>query len=118
MPAIISIWIIVLLFIFSIIMIITEKINRAVVVVSASCVVYSVLFFIEHAEYQIIADFIIGTQEDNYGNLRSLILIVSMMMIVEISNTGGLFQFIAFKLIQITRGAPIKLLIKIGRAHV
>jgi Na+/H+ antiporter NhaD/arsenite permease-like protein len=107
----ISIWIIVILFICSILLIATEKINRAVVVLSASAITYCVLFFIEHAEYQIIVDFLIGTQEDNYGNIRSLILIVSMMMIVEISNTGGLFQFIAFKLIQFTKGAPTKLLI-------
>jgi len=108
--ATISIWIIALLFILSIILIASEKINRAVVVLSASCITYSVLIFIEHAKYQLIVDFLIGTAEDNYGNLRSLVLIVSMMMIVEISNTGGLFQFMAFKLIQFTKGEPVKLL--------
>ncbi|MFW9952724.1 MAG: SLC13 family permease, partial [Candidatus Thorarchaeota archaeon] len=52
-----------------------------------------------------------GTEQDNYVNLHSLLLIFGIMTIVVISVDGGLFQFLSFRLIQMTRGKPAYLLI-------
>ncbi|WP_163470019.1 ArsB/NhaD family transporter [Fusobacterium sp. IOR10] len=44
-------------------------------------------------------------------NLEVLILLMGMMMIVEIMSETGIFQWIAIKLAQVSKGDPIKILI-------
>jgi len=44
-------------------------------------------------------------------NLEVLILLMGMMMIVEIMSETGIFQWIAIKLAQVSKGNPIKILI-------
>lgn len=52
-----------------------------------------------------------GTETDGFVNLHSLILIIGMMIIVKIASDAGLFQFIAIKLIQLSKGKPIRLML-------
>ncbi len=73
-------------------------------------IAYFVLIFIEGYDFSIIVDLMFSTNE-NYVNLHSLILIISMMMIVQISHEAGLFQFISIYLIKFSKGKPIPLMI-------
>ena len=73
-------------------------------------ITYFVLIFLERLNFSIIVELLFGTQEDNFVNLHSLILIIAMMMIVIISNEAGVFQFIAILLIKFSKGKPITLM--------
>jgi len=41
------------------------------------------------------------------ANIHSLILILGMLFIIQICNSAGIFQFVAFRLIQKTKGRPL-----------
>ncbi len=49
---------------------------------------------------------LIGTPADGFDNFYALILVLSMLAIVEIGKDGGVFQFLVFKLVQMTKGRP------------
>jgi len=103
--------IIVCCFICTIALILTRKLNRAVAALAGALVTYFTLIFIEHVDNSIIIDFLFGTKENGYVNLHALVLIIGMFLIVQICHSAGVFQFIGFKLIQISKGRPIYLLI-------
>ncbi|MBY9004036.1 MAG: hypothetical protein KGD73_08700 [Candidatus Lokiarchaeota archaeon] len=69
------------------------------------------MVFIEGFNFSVIVQLLFGSEEDGFVNLHSLILIIGMMIIVQISNEAGVFQFIASKLIKFSGGNPIKLMI-------
>ena len=73
-------------------------------------VAYFVLIFIEGKEFSVIVNLMFSIDED-FVNLHSLILILSMMIIVQISHEAGLFQFIAIYLIKLSKTKPIRLMI-------
>ncbi len=97
-------------FIVVIVIIFTEKINRAVVTITAALITYFTLIFIEHLEFSTLVDLLIGTKDDGFVNLHTLILIVGMMFIVQISDEAGLFQFIGVLAIKMSKGKPIALM--------
>ncbi|MHA1690269.1 MAG: SLC13 family permease, partial [Candidatus Heimdallarchaeaceae archaeon] len=55
-------------------------------------------------------DLLFGTPADGFVNLHSLILILGMMFIVQISAEVGLFQFLGILAIKISKGKPIALM--------
>ena len=73
-------------------------------------VAYFVLIFIEGFDFSVVVNLMFSIDED-YVNLHSLILIISMMIIVQISHEAGLFQFIAIYLIKLSKGKPVLLMI-------
>jgi len=97
-------------FIGVIILIITEKLNRAVATLSGAIIVYFVLIFIEKLDFKIIFELLFSSEEEGFVNLHSLILILGMMFIIQISNEAGVFQFLALNLIKISKGKPIYLM--------
>ncbi len=107
----ISAIIIISCFIGVIIFIITEKVNRAIISLIGAMITYFVLVFIESLNFTVIVELLFGSESDGFVNLHSLILIIGMMIIVQISNQAGVFQFIASKLIKFSGGNPIKLMI-------
>ncbi|MFW9948271.1 MAG: SLC13 family permease [Candidatus Odinarchaeota archaeon] len=107
---ILSILIVLGCFIGVIILIITEKLNRAVAALSGAIIVYFVLIFIEKLDFKIIFELLFSSEGEGFVNLHSLILIIGMMFIVQISNEAGLFQFLALNLIKISKGKPVYLL--------
>ncbi len=107
---IISLIIILSCFIGVVVCILTNKLNRAVAALLGAVIVYFVLIFIEGNSFSLIVDLIFGTQEEGFVNTHSLIIIIAMLIIVEIGNEAGLFQFMAIKLIQYSNGRPILLL--------
>jgi len=94
-----------------ILLIITEKLNRAVAALSGAIISYFVLIFIENYDFSIIVNFLFSTKEEGFVNLHALILIIGMMIIVNVCHEAGLFQFIAIKLIKLSKAKPIILMI-------
>jgi Na+/H+ antiporter NhaD/arsenite permease-like protein len=88
----------------------TNKLNRAVASLSGAVIVYFALIFIEGLDFKVILDLLFGTETEGFVNLHSLILIISMMFIVQISNEAGLFQIIALTLIKLSKGKPLYLM--------
>jgi Na+/H+ antiporter NhaD/arsenite permease-like protein len=108
---IISIIIILACFIAVIILIITDKLNRAISSLLGAVITYFVLIFIEGLDFSIIVELLFGSPVEGFVNLHSLILIIGMMMIVQIAHEAGSFQFIAIKLIKFSGGKPVNLMI-------
>ena len=99
-------------FIGVVILIFTNALNRAVAALLGAIITYFTLIFIEKMNYSVIAELLFGSSADDFGNLHALILIMGMMIIVQISNDAGVFQFIALKMVQMTKGKPILFLRK------
>jgi len=98
-------------FIGLIILILTDKLNRAIASLAGAVISYLALVFLEGYDYTLIVDLLFGNQIEGFVNLHSLVLIISMMLIVEISHQAGTFQFIAGYLIKLSKGKPILLMI-------
>jgi len=98
-------------FIGVIILIFTDKLNRAIAALSGAAITFFALTFINGTNFVTFLGFMFGSVTDNFVNLHSLILILGMMFIVQICNEAGVFQFLAFKLVQWTKGEPTKLLL-------
>jgi len=111
---IISIFIILSCFIGVIVLIITNKLNRAISSLLGALITYFVLIFIEGKDFSIIVELLFGTPPppgEGYVNLHSLIMIIGTMIIVQIAHEAGSFQFIAGKLIKLSKGKPVYLMI-------
>ena len=106
----ISIFIIISCFLGVIVLILLNKLNRAIASLAGGLITYFTLLFIEGKDFSVIVSLLFGSQEDNFANLHSLILIISIMIIIQISSESGLFQFLAIKLIKFTKDKPIRLM--------
>jgi Na+/H+ antiporter NhaD/arsenite permease-like protein len=107
---ILSIIIVLGCFIGVIVLIITGKLNRAIASLSGAVIVYFVLIYLEGKDFKVILDLLFGSESEDFVNLHSLILIIGMMFIVEISKEAGLFQFFALNLIKLSKGKPVYLM--------
>ncbi len=108
---IISVIIILSCFIAVILLIITNKLNRAIASLLGAIITYFVLIFIEGLDFSIIVELLFGSPAEGFVNLHSLILITGTMMIVQIAHEAGSFQFIAGKLVKLSGGKPVNLMI-------
>jgi Na+/H+ antiporter NhaD/arsenite permease-like protein len=106
-----GILILLIVFISFIVLLAINKIDRTLVALGCGIISYLVLLFFENAQFGVLAEFIVGTSENGYVNLHSLLLILGIMIIVAISVEGGLFQFLSFRLVQMTKGKPVYLMI-------
>ncbi|MFW9949933.1 MAG: SLC13 family permease [Candidatus Thorarchaeota archaeon] len=106
---VISILIILCCFFGVIILILAGK-NRAVSSLFGALIVYFVLIYVENKDFIIIIDLLFGTAQDNYSNVHSLILIISIMIIIQISSDAGLFQVLAISLVKLSKGKPLYLM--------
>jgi len=61
-------------------------------------------------DFKVILELLFGSEAEGFVNLHSLILIIAMMFIVQISNEAGLFQFFALNLIKFSKGKPLYLM--------
>ncbi|TFG17793.1 MAG: hypothetical protein EU531_02135 [Promethearchaeota archaeon] len=107
---ILSIIIVLGCFIGVILLIVTERLNRAVAALIGAVIVYLTLTFLEGMDFQVILELLFGSESEGFVNLHSLILIIAMMFIVQISNEAGLFQFFALNLIKLSKGKPLYLM--------
>lgn len=103
--------IILISFITLIILIITERLNRAIASLAAAIITYFVLVLLEGYNFSIVVDLMFSSQDDDFVNLHSLILIIGMMIVVNICHEAGTFQLIAVTLIKLSGGKPIRLMV-------
>ena len=94
-----------------ILLILNNKINRAIVAISGAVVTYYTLVFLDGMDFSVIVGLLFGTAEDDFVNLHSLILIIGMMLVIQIAEEAGVFQFLAAFVIKRSNGDPIKLMI-------
>jgi len=98
-------------FLLVLIFILTNKLNRAISSLLGAVITYFVLIFIEGYDFSIIVELLFGTPSEGFVNLHSIILIIGVMMIVQIAHEAGAFQFIAGKLIKLSGGKPVLLMV-------
>jgi Na+/H+ antiporter NhaD/arsenite permease-like protein len=87
-----------------------DVMERSILALIAGLITYIVLIFMENAPPIIFVEYIIGTSDEGYTNFHSIVLLFSMMLLVQIANEGGLFQYMSFRLIQLTKGRPYLLM--------
>lgn len=115
----ISIIIIVSCFIGVLICIITDKVNKAIAALIGSLIAYFTLIALNKAKPSDFVDMLFGQPPGltetgpGYSNLHALVLIIGMLFIVQVCTSAGVFQFIAIKVVKMTRGKPFLLLIAI-----
>lgn len=85
--------------------------NRAIASLVGALICYFVLIFLEKKNFTIIVDLLFSSSSEGYVNLHSLILIIGMMIIIQVSHEAGTFQFIAINLIKLSKGKPIRLML-------
>lgn len=93
------------------ILILTEKINRVIVAISGALITYYTIIYIDGKDFSVIVGMLFGTPTDGFVNLRSLILIIGIMIIIEIADESGLFQLVAAYVIKRSNGNPVQLMI-------
>ena len=91
--------IIVLVFIAVIVILMMEKLNRAILVIIGALICLFTLKFIKNEPFDLIVSFLFGNAEDGYVNFHSILLIFGMTIIVQICHKAGVFKFIAFKFV-------------------
>ena len=109
-----SIILLLVLFIIMLVLIGKGTIERAAIVLICALVAFFIIITLEKAPPDVVVGFLFGTVTNNFTNFHTLLLIFGMMVISTICQQTGLFQFIASKMIQVTRGDPKKLVIFIG----
>lgn len=103
--------ILILTFIGLIVIISLDKIDRALLALIAALITFLVIVFLERESPNVIFTFLFGSEDDNYQNFHSLLLFFSMMFVVQLSSEGGVFQYITFKLLKMTKGKPVLLML-------
>jgi len=84
-----------------IILITVGKVNRLMAAFIGAIIVSFFLLYIDNIDITIVAGFILG--EDS-SNLHTVLFIFGMMMIITVCKKAGVFDFIAFKLVQLSKG--------------
>lgn len=89
----------VIIFLFTYAIIISEKINRAVIALLGAVVMLVLQIVDTHTAFT------------SYIEWNTIFLLVGMMILVAITNRTGVFQYIAVKAAQSAKGKPIQILI-------
>ncbi len=99
------------IFIFMLYLIAKDVMERTALAVFLAALSYLVILIFTEAPLTIVFDFMVGSEEDGFSNLRTIMLIFGFSVISFLAQKSGLFQFIAFKIIQMTRGNSKKIMI-------
>ena len=75
---------------------------------------FILLIFEENVSPYVVVEFLFGTPENEFINFQTITLIFGIMVISTICTETGLFQYLAFKMIQLSKGQSKKVLIVIG----
>ncbi len=100
-----------IVFIIMLVLIAKNVIDRTAVAIILAVLSFAILLFFTDAPNTIILNFIIGTAEDGYSNFRTIMLLLGFSILSFLAQKSGLFQFIAFKLIQMTKGEAKKIMV-------
>ena len=83
------------IFVIIYVFIIAEKIDRAVVTLIGATIL-------------VLAGLLTGEDAIHFVDFETLSLLVAMMALVAITKRSGLFQYVAFKLIKVAKGNPVR----------
>jgi len=84
-----------------IILITVGKVNRLMAAFIGAIIVSFFLLYIDNIDITIVVGFILG---EGNSNLHTVLFIFGMMMIITVCKKAGVFDFIAFKLVQLSKG--------------
>lgn len=104
----------IVIFIIVILLILSEKMDRAIVAISGGVLTYYTLIFLDGKDFAVIVSLLFGSAEDGFVNLKSLILILGMMIVIGIAEEAGVFQLLAAYVIKKSNGNPISLMVIFG----
>lgn len=90
-----------LMLVLIIILITVGKVNRLLAGFIGAIIVAFFLLYIDNIDMAIVIGFIFGV--DN-SNLHTILFIFGMMLIITVCKISGVFNFIAFKLVQFSKG--------------
>lgn len=99
------------IFIFMLFAIAKDVMERAALVLVCAVAAYLVVIWIEGAPPFVVVGFLFGTEADGYSNFHAITLIFGIMVISTVCYKTGFFQFVAFQLIKMTKGKPVKVLV-------
>nr|MDO8116920.1 SLC13 family permease [Candidatus Sigynarchaeota archaeon] len=88
----------------------SDKMNKAVASLSGAVVTFFALVFIKGVSVDSLSNFIFGSAVDGFVNLHSLILIIGMMLLIDVCQQAGMFQFLAINIVKITGTSSPKLM--------
>jgi len=95
-------WIALIVFLITYAIIISEKINRAVIALCGAGLMIILGILDIHTVY---------TQ---YIEWNTIVLLIGMMILVSITNKTGIFQYVAIKAAKFSKGNPIKILVMLS----
>jgi Na+/H+ antiporter NhaD/arsenite permease-like protein len=98
-------------FILMLVLIAKNVIDRTALSIILAVVSFAIILIFTDAPNTIILNFVIGTSEDGYSNFRTIMLLLGFSILSFLAQKSGLFQFIAFKLIQMTKGDAKKIMV-------
>lgn len=96
------------------ILIAKDVMDRAALAFISAMIAFFILISLEHASPLLMVEFLFGTVEDEFLNFHTITLIFGIMVISTICAETGVFQFIAFKMIQIAKGDSMRILIVVN----
>jgi Na+/H+ antiporter NhaD/arsenite permease-like protein len=102
------------IFIFMLFAIAKDVMERAALVLVCAVAAYLVIIWLEGAPPFVVVNFLFGTEVDGYSNFHAITLIFGIMVISTVCYKTGFFQFIAFQLIKMTKGKPVKVLVVVS----
>ncbi|MEX2719375.1 MAG: SLC13 family permease [Candidatus Sigynarchaeota archaeon] len=104
---------IVLLLVIFVVMLYTiakDVMERAAVVLICAVGAYLVVIWVLGFQPGVVVGYLMGTEDDSYANFHATALIFGVMVISTVCYRTGFFQFVAFQLIKLTKGKPVKVL--------
>ena len=97
-----------LMLVLVIIFITVGKMNRLLAAFIGAITVAFFLLYVDNIDITIVVGFLIGT--DN-SNLQTILFIFGMMMTIAVCEKSGVFSYIAFRLVQMSKGKSRRILI-------
>ncbi|MEX2680086.1 MAG: SLC13 family permease [Candidatus Sigynarchaeota archaeon] len=97
-------------FVITVVIILTDKMNRAVIALVFGLIAYFTLVIAEGTDYSIFVEFITSPPAENFVNIRTLVLIIGISLLIQICKESGMFQYLAFNIIKLAGASTAKLL--------
>lgn len=97
-------------FVITVIIILADKMNRAIAALLFGLIAYFSIAFTTGNDFSLIVELIVSPPSENFVNLRTLILIIGISLLIQICKESGMFQYLAFNIIKISGASSARLL--------
>jgi len=106
----VAIIILLVIFVVMLVSIAKDVMERAALVLVCAVAAFFVVIWVLGLQPGVVVGYLMGTETDGYTNFHATALIFGVMVISTVCYRTGFFQFIAFQLIKLTKGKPVKVL--------